>query len=124
MISKGQKPGKDKSEGSVAKSERQLGWHYLAVIKLSALLRGKTSKHHTVFLCFNFFHFFVTENKLQQQKRVCEIKDFRNIIIPSEGTKILEFNQCQKSDKASFIIFGDPDCITRKIYGPKNKHRK
>ena len=62
MISKGQKTGKDKSEGSVAKSERQLGWHYLAVIKQSALLRGKTSKHHTVFLCFNFFHF----------------KDFRN----------------------------------------------
>ena len=31
--------------------------------------------------------------------------------MPSEETKILEFNQCQKSDKASFIIYADLECL-------------
>ena len=30
------------------------GWHYLTVKKLSALLRGITSKHHGGFYCLNF----------------------------------------------------------------------
>ena len=39
--------------------------------------------------------------------------------MPSEGTKILEFNQYQKSDKTSFIIYVDLDCIIEKIDGCK-----
>ena len=31
--------------------------------------------------------------------------------MPSEGTKILEFYQYQKCDKAAFIIYADPECI-------------
>ena len=49
-----------------------------------------------------------------------ENKDFYNIIIPSECTKILEFNQYQKSDKAPFILYVDLECITEKIDGCKN----
>ena len=30
------------------------GWHYLAVKKLSTLLRGITSKHHENFYCLIF----------------------------------------------------------------------
>ena len=55
------------------------------------------------FYCLNCFHSFATKNKLQLHKRVCENKDFCNIIMPS----ILEFNQYQKSDKAPFIIYAD-----------------
>ena len=40
--------------------------------------------------------------------------------MPSEYTKILEFNQYQKSDKAPFIIFADRECIIEKIDGCKN----
>ena len=40
--------------------------------------------------------------------------------MPSEDTKILEFNQYQKSDKAPFIIYADLECITEKIDGCKN----
>ena len=40
--------------------------------------------------------------------------------MPSEGTKILEFNKCQKSDKAPFIIYIDLECITEKIDGCQN----
>ena len=41
-------------------------------------------------------------------------------MMPSEGTKILEFNQYQKSDKAPFIIYADLECIIEKINGCKN----
>ena len=40
--------------------------------------------------------------------------------MPSEDTKILEFNQYQKSDKAPFIIYADLECIIGKIDGWKN----
>ena len=38
----------------------------------------------------------------------------------SEDTKILDFNQYQKSDKASFIIYADRECLIEKIDGCKN----
>ena len=38
----------------------------------------------------------------------------------SEGIKILEVNQYQKSDKAPFIIYADLQCIIEKIDGCKN----
>ena len=40
--------------------------------------------------------------------------------MPSQDTKILEFNQYQKSDKAPFIIYADLECIIEKIDGCKN----
>ena len=38
----------------------------------------------------------------------------------SDDTKILEFNQYEKSDKAPFIIYVDLECIIEKINGYKN----
>ena len=40
--------------------------------------------------------------------------------MPSEDTKILEFNQYQKSDKASFVNYADLKCLVEKIDGCKN----
>ena len=40
--------------------------------------------------------------------------------MPSEDTKILEFNQYQKSDKASFIIYADLECLIEEIDGCNN----
>ena len=40
--------------------------------------------------------------------------------MPSEETKILEFNQYQKSDRASFVIYEDLECLIEKIDGYKN----
>ena len=42
--------------------------------------------------CLNCFHSFVLKNNCESDKKVCENKDFCNIVIPSEGTKILQFN--------------------------------
>ena len=56
--------------------EEKEGWHYLAVKKLSTLLRGITSKHHGHFYCLNCLHSFVTENKLKSHEKVCKNRDF------------------------------------------------
>ena len=65
------------------------GLHYLAVKKLSALLRKIMSKHHSGFYYLNCLHSFATENKRESHKKVRENKDFYNAIMPSENTKIL-----------------------------------
>ena len=95
MVSNGEKQCEAKSEGR---------WHYLAVKKLSALLKRITSKNNGEFYCLNCLYFFRTKNKLESHKRACENKDFCNGNMPSDDTKILEFNQYEKSDKAPLII--------------------
>ena len=40
--------------------------------------------------------------------------------MPSEDIKILEFNQYQKPDEASYIIYADLQCVIEKIDGSKN----
>ena len=40
--------------------------------------------------------------------------------MPSEGTKILEFNQYKKSDKAPFIIYADLERLIKNINGCRN----
>ena len=95
-------------------------WHYLAVKKLSALLKRTTSEHQGDFYCLNCLHSFTTEKKLKSHKKVCENKDFCKVIMPFEDTEILEFNQYQKIDKAPFTIYADLECIIEKIDGCEN----
>ena len=47
-------------------------------------------------------------------------KDFCSIVMPFQDTKILEFNQYQKSDKAPFIIYANLECTIEKIDGCKS----
>ena len=61
--------------------------------------------------CLNCLHSFATKKKLESHKNLCEKKYFYNAITPSEDTKILEFNQYQKSDEVLFLIYGDLECI-------------
>ena len=93
----------------ISNGEKQ--WHYLAIKKLSALVREITSKYYGTFYCLNCLHSFATEKILESHKKVCQNKDFCNVIMPSEDTKILEFDEYQKSDKAPFIIYADFECI-------------
>ena len=88
-------------------------------VKKSTLLRGIISKHRGNFYCLNCPHSFATK-KIESHKNVSENKNFPNIVMPSEDTKILEFNQYQKSDKAPFIIYAYLECIVEKIDGCKN----
>ena len=96
------------------------GCHYLEVQKLSALSIGITSKNKGDFYFLNCLHSFRIRNKLESHKKVCENKDFCNIVMPSADTKILDFNQYQKHDKAPFIIYADLECLIEKIDECKN----
>ena len=90
--------------------------------KLWALLREKTSIMFIteIFISSITFIPLEQETNLKNWIRLCGNKDFCNVILPSKDTKILEFHQCQKSDKASFIIYADPECLRGKPDGCKN----
>ena len=64
------------------------GWDYLAVKKLSTLLKGIASKHHGGFYGFNCFPSFKKENKLRYHEKVCKNKDFSGMVMPSETDNI------------------------------------
>ena len=68
----------------------------------------------------NCLHSFRTKSKLESHKKICENKDICNIIMSSEDTKILEFNQYQKSDKALFNIYAYLEYIIEGIEGCKS----
>ena len=42
------------------------------------------SKHYSDFYSLNCLHSFRTKSKLESRKRICEIKDFCNVIMPFE----------------------------------------
>ena len=100
--------------------ENGVGHGREAVKEPSTLLRGITSKYYGVFYYLSCIHSFRTKKILKSHKKVCENKDFCNVVMPSEETEILEFNQCQKSDKIPFIIYADLGYIIEKIDGSKN----
>ena len=86
-----------KSKGREANIRER--WHYLAVKKLSALLRGITSSNNGDSYCLNCLYSFRAKSKSESHKRICENKDFYNVIMPFQDTKILEFNQYEKIDE-------------------------
>ena len=48
--------------------------HYLAVKRLSALLRGITTKTNGDFYCLNCLHSFLTKTKIEPRKKVSKKK--------------------------------------------------
>ena len=90
-------------------------WHYLAVTKLSSLLRGITSNNHEDFYCLKCFHSFRTRNKLEKHKKICENHDYCNVEMPNENNKIIKYNEGEKSMKSPFIIYADLECLLEKM---------
>ena len=80
-------------------NEEKAGWHYIAVKKLSSLLRGIISKHHSDVYCLNCLHSFKRENKLESHQKVLKKKDFCGIVMPSEMDQILDLNNIWSSIK-------------------------
>ena len=75
--------------------------------KTISIIKRNYIKNNGYFYCMNCFHSFKTKTKLESHKRVCENKDFCNVTTPSEDTKILGFNQNEKSNKVPFTIYAD-----------------
>ena len=65
----------------------------------------KTTKSHSKPTRLNCLHSLRTKNILESHKKVCENTDFCHIVMPSQESRILEFNQYGKSDKKPFIIY-------------------
>ena len=81
---------------------------------------GITSKQHGDLYCLDCLHSFTQEKKCESYQNEFENKDFCNIIMPLKDTKILEFNQHQKSNKAPLIIYADLECLLETMDGCKN----
>ena len=94
-------------------NEEKEGWHFLAVKKLSTLLRGITSKHHKDF-CLNCLDFYRTENKLKSHEKYEKIKIFVELQCHQKKNNILEVNQYMKSDKMPYIIYADIESLIKK----------
>ena len=69
------------------------------------------------FICLRLFR---TKTKLESHKKLNESKYFCCILISSENTQILEFNQHWKSDKRRSIIHADIEFLIKRIDGCKN----
>ena len=110
---------KSKSEKQVVLLMIQNGniGSYLTVKKNISFIIKIVSKH---FYCLNCLHSFRAKDKLESPKKLCENKDFFNIVMISKETKTLKFNWYQISDKAPFIIYADFECLIEKIDGCKN----
>ena len=51
-------------------------WHYLAVNKFSALLKGITAKHDGDFYCLNCFYSFTSRDALEKHEIVWKDHDY------------------------------------------------
>ena len=76
-------------------------WYYLAVKRISGLLRGITSRHNGDFYCLNCFHSYTTEEKFREHKRICENHDSCFLKMPHEDNKILKYVPGKKIIKSS-----------------------
>ena len=90
-------------------------WHYTAVTRLSALLRGVTGNNNGDFYCLNCFHAYRTKTKLETHKKICENHDYYHAEMPNEDNKIIKYNQEEKSIKSLFIIYADLECLLKRI---------
>ena len=95
-------------------------WHYLAVKRLPALLRGITSNDDGEFYCLNCFHSYRTKNKLKKHEKVCNDHDYCYVEMPNEDNKILKYNHEGKSLNAAVIIYADLEYLLEKIYSCQN----
>ena len=102
-------------------------WNYLAVKKVSALLRGITSNHNGDFYCLNCFHSYTTEKKIKKHERTCKDHDFCYVKMPDENNKTLKYNPGEKSLKVPFIIYAGLDTFQnnpKKSYTEKKAKHK
>ena len=89
-------------------------WHYLTVRRLSAFLKGVTSKHDGDFYCLNCFDSYASKKSLEKHMKVCDNKDYCYVEIPKKDT-LLKYQSGNKSMKAPFIICADIESLFRKM---------
>ena len=91
----------------------QLGWHYIALRKPSAL--DKEQKITNVIIIACIVSFVQGKNKLKLHKKTCKNKAFCCVSMRSGGNMILGFSQYQKSVKLPFIICANYESLIVKV---------
>ena len=99
-------------------------WHYLAVKKLSALVRGITSNNNGDFYHLNCFHSCSTKEKLKKHENVCENHDYCYVEMPKKDSKILKYNHGEKSMKVPFTTYADLEYLLKKMNTCHNNPKK
>ena len=89
-------------------------WHYLVVKALSGLLTGITSNHKKDFYCLNCFHAYRTKNKLEENKKICENRDYCRVEMPTKDNNTIKYNHGEKSIKLPFVVYADLECLLEK----------
>ena len=64
-------------------------WHYIAIKRIPALLRGISSTHDGDHCCLNCFHSYRTEEKLKTYEELCINHNFALIKMPTEDKKYI-----------------------------------
>ena len=82
---------------------------------MSALFRGKTSKHNGDFYCLNCLHSHRTKNKLKKHENVCKNHDYCHIEMPKKGS-VIKYNHEEKSMKVPLIIYADMESWFNKTH--------
>ena len=95
-------------------------WHYLAVIRLSGLLRGVSSNNNGDFYCLNCFCSYRTKNKLELHRKLCENRDYCQVEMPNKDNNMIEFNQ-KDNGKVPLVFYTDLECLLEKINNCYNK---
>ena len=86
---------------------------YLALKKLSALLRETTSKYNGDFYFLNYLHSFSTKSKLKSHEKVCKDKDFCGIMMLFKKGNISKFSRYMKSDNMPYINYDDLETLIK-----------
>ena len=86
-------------------------WHYIAIKRIPALLRGISSTHDGDHYCLNCFHSYRTEEKLKAHEELCINNNFALIKMPTEKNKYVSSTPGKNSLKKPFIIYADLECL-------------
>ena len=60
--------------------------------KIINIIKSNCIKNNGDFYCLKIVFIVLEQKKLELDKKVCKNKDFCSVTMPSEDTKILEFN--------------------------------
>ena len=86
-------------------------WHYIAIKKIPALLRGASSTHDGDYYCLNCFHSYRTESSLKKHEELCVNNNFSLIKMPTEDKKYISSTPGKNTLKNPFIIYADFECL-------------
>ena len=90
-------------------------WHYLAVKKLSVLLRGVTSNHVRDFYYLNCFHSYSTEKNLKKHEKIFNDRDYCYVEMPNEDKQNIKIQLWRKAIGSSIYYSCWKKCTHVKI---------